>query len=174
MIKNISNKVIGLLSLTLAALMLGSFGIWVRILNLDLTVYQQVFFRNSIALVVSLFLLVVVKRNINMKNINKKFLFIYSVAFPVSVIFFTVSVLLTKIALTLFSLYVGSIIASFLIGYIFFDEKITFNKTISIILVFIGLGFLTFPISENSINLGIILVYFLVLLKQLVMLLENI
>ncbi|HCC06500.1 TPA: hypothetical protein DEP94_04080 [Candidatus Nomurabacteria bacterium] len=151
-----SNKTIGFLSLTLTALILGSFGIWVRILSTDLTIYQQIFFRNFIALLISIALLILAKRKISIKDTSKKYLFIYSIAFPVSVICFTVSILLTKIAITLFALYVGSIISSFIIGTYFFHEKITINKIISIILIFIGLILLTFPISNSNINLGII------------------
>lgn len=154
--KNLSSKAKGFLLLILAALILGSFGIWVRILNLDLTVYQQVFFRNSFALLISIVLLIFIKKQISIKNINKRYLFIYSISFPISVIFFTLSILLTKIALTLFSLYIGSIVVSFIIGHIYFKEKITFNKSLSVVLVFVGLYFITFSGSDYHMNLGII------------------
>jgi drug/metabolite transporter (DMT)-like permease len=148
----------GFLALLTTGMLLGSFGIWIRLLNHDITPYQQIAFRNIIGFLIAIIiLLVITKTKISFNDVPKKYLFAYTFLFPLVVILYTLSLLMTKIAVTTFALYIGSISASSLIGMIFFKEKMTKLKVLSLILVFIGLLFFMMPLNKITIDLGLIL-----------------
>lgn len=81
----------------------------------------------------------------------------YSFSFPFSVLFFTIASIQTKIALAVFGLYIGSLLSSLIIGIIFFREKFTGEKLLSLSLTVLGLLFLTYPLSLTTVNMGILL-----------------
>lgn len=153
----LQNRTKGFISLLLSAAILGSFGLWVRILNNDLSAYQQIFFRNSVAFLIAVAILAITRRKISIATIPRKYFFFYAISFPISVIFYTLAILKTTIPVAVFTLYIGSIVASFIIGKLVFHEKFHRNKVFGVILVLAGLVFLTMPFSVNSLNAGIIL-----------------
>ena len=152
----INNKKKGLLALLGSGLIFGSFGIWVRLLGNELTNFQQIAFRNLIALAIAILIIYFSKISINLGKVEKKHILRFGIAFPLAVIFFTYSFLETKIVLGIFSFYVGSILSSLLIGFYFFNEKIDTKKFISLILVCIGLLFFILPVGLERIDKGIV------------------
>jgi drug/metabolite transporter (DMT)-like permease len=147
-------KLIGFSSLLLAAFIFGSMAILVRFLSADLTAYQQIGFRYSLGLVLAFGLIVLLKRKINLSKIPKKYLFLYALAFPLSVVFYTLSVYQTKVITTIFGLYAGSLLFSLLLGFLFFKEKMTLLKAVSLVTVFIGLLLYSYPFSLSQLNAG--------------------
>jgi len=144
-------------SLLLAGFLFGTFGIWIRILNREMTTYQQIFFRGVVGFIFALILVVVLKQKIKFNGVNKKILLAYAICFPLAIIFFVLSLLNTKIAVTTFSFYATGIIGSLIIGIIFFKEKLTKIKVISLGLVVIGIFFLSYPLSLSTFSFGLVM-----------------
>jgi drug/metabolite transporter (DMT)-like permease len=153
-LNQIMKKLIGFLSLLLAALIFGSMSIFVRYLGHDFTVYQQIGFRNILGLGIAILLILSLKRKVDLKKIPKKYLFLYALAFPLSVVFYTLAIYQTKVITTIFGLYAGSLLFSLGIGILLFKEKVTVIKALSLLLVFIGLLIYVYPFSLSQLNLG--------------------
>ncbi len=154
-----STKLKGFLALLLAALMFGSFGIWIRELNKEMSLYQQIIFRNSFALIFALLIIIPKlshKKSLNIKKASKKNLVAYSLLIPLTVIFYNISIVNTKIAVATFIFYTASIIFSYLIGYFVFKETPTRIKYLSLAISFLGLLFLAYPFSLDAINIGLV------------------
>ena len=147
----------GFLSLLIASIVLGSFGIWIRFLSHDITSYQQIAFRNIIGFCIAVVILLVNRTKITFNKVPKTYLLAYTFSFPLTVVLYTLSLLITKIAVTTFALYIGSITASLFIGIIFFKEKMTKLKIFSLIFVCIGLLFFMMPLSKITLDLGLLL-----------------
>jgi len=146
---------LGLLSLLSSGLIFGSFGVWVRLLSVDLSSYQQIAFRNIIALGIALLIIIVTKIKLNFKGVSPKYLILFGLSFPLGVICYTLSVLNTTIMLSIFSFYLGSILSSLVIGMLVFKEKLTPQKGLSLALVILGFTF--FAKGFNSLSIGIML-----------------
>lgn len=146
----------GFLALFIAAIIFGSFGIWIRLLNHDLTNYQQIAFRNIIALVIAFLILRFRKISINKTVVKDKYVLLFGLAFPMSVIFYTFSILSTKIMITLFAFYAGELICSLFIGIKYFKEKVDAKKIISLVLASTGLLFFVGSFSNIFVNLGFV------------------
>ena len=151
------NKTKGLLALLTCAAIFGTFGILVRFLNTELSSYQQVFLRNVLSCLFAVVLALATRASWSFKDIRKKFILLYAIAFPLSNIFFTLSIINTKISLSTFSLYIGSLSVSILLGSIIFKEAITKKKIISILFLLCGLICFTYPFSFASVmNIGLL------------------
>lgn len=150
------NKLKGFLALLASGLIFGTFGIWIRLLSQELTVYQQIFLRNTIGFIFSLIIVFLLKQKWNFKGIKKLYLFAYTISFPVSVIFFVFAMLDTKIATALFAFYASSFSFSWLISNFIYKDKNSFNKIIGIVLAVIGIIIINFPLSLSSLNIGFI------------------
>jgi drug/metabolite transporter (DMT)-like permease len=147
----------GFLALLTAAIIFGSFGIWIRLLSHDFTNYQQIVFRYVIALVIASLILYFRKTKISIKDIKNKYVLLFGFAFSLSVIFYTFSILSTKIMVTLFAFYAGELICSFLIGIKYFKEKVDVKKIWSLVFAAIGLFFFVGSLSNLFINIGFLL-----------------
>lgn len=154
---NFMKKYKGFFSLLLAGFIFGTFGIWIRILNRELSPFQQILFRSFIGFCFASFFVFLLKQKWRLNRVNKKILFFYAVGFPVAIICFVLSALNTKIAVTTFSFYASGIIGSFLIGVFSFKEKITRIKIVSFVLVIIGILFLSYPLSLYSLSFGLVI-----------------
>lgn len=150
------NKTKGFLSLLSAGFIFGMFGIFVRLLNNQLSNYQQILFRSVVGFILSLLIIIFLKRKISFKNISKVNLLLFAISLPLEIILYTLAILKTKIIIAVATLYLGSILFSLISGIIFFKEKITIKKTLAIIFSFIALYCFTFPFSLKNINVGII------------------
>lgn len=152
-------KLLGFSSLFLAAVSFGSFGLWIRILNREMTVYQQIVLRNAFAFVFAILVVFFTKqfRNIPWNKVKKLNLALYTFLVPLAVITYNFSILNTKIALTTFAFYIGTILMGWVIGAVFFKEKFDLPKWFSLILVMTGLTLFVYPFSKSSLNLGFLL-----------------
>jgi drug/metabolite transporter (DMT)-like permease len=151
-------KLIGFSSLFLAGMTWGSFGIWIRLLNSYTTMYQQIVLRNVIAMIFTIVLVIVTKRYVfDLKNTKKLSLIVFGLTVPLTVIFYNIAMLTTKISITTFGLYVGTILFSTIFGVGIFKEKMTLLKVISLFCVGIGLFCFVYPFSINELSLGLLL-----------------
>jgi drug/metabolite transporter (DMT)-like permease len=147
----------GFISLLLAGFIFGTFGIWIRILNLQMTTYQQIFFRGVVGFTFASFLVFIFKQKIKLNGVNKKILLAYAFCFPLAIIFFVLSLLNTKISVTIFSFYATGIIGSLFIGSFFFKEKFTWVKVGCLGLVVVGIFFLSYPLSLSTFSFGLMM-----------------
>lgn len=146
----------GFFSLLAAGFIFGTFGVWVRILNNELTDFQQILFRNIVGFLLATLVIYVFKRKVKFKNVSYLNLFLFTISLPVTIILYTLAILKTKIIVAVASLYLGSIIFSLLLGIIFFKEKVTAVKIAAIILAVAGLFFFAWPLSLTTINIGLV------------------
>lgn len=150
------NKTKGFFSLLSAGFLFGIFGVLVRILNSELSNYQQILFRSVVGFILASLIIILFKRKISFKNISLINLLLFAVSLPLTIIFYTLSILKTKIILAVASLYLGSILFSLISGIVFFKEKLTVKKGLAIISLIIALYFFTIPFSFNNINIGLV------------------
>ncbi len=152
------NKALGFSALFFSALAFGTFGIWIRLLNQEMSIYQQVVLRNGFALVFAILIVIFTKqlRTVNWSKVKKLNLFFYILLVPLAVIAYNVAMLNTKMALATFAFYVGTILTGWVVGIFFFHEKLNAEKWISLVLVLIGIALFAFPFTNSSINLGFI------------------
>jgi len=150
------NKTKGFFYLLSAGFIFGIFGIFVRLLNNELTNYQQIFFRSIVGFILALLIIIFFKRKISFKNISLINLLLFAVSLPLTIIFYTLSILKTKIVLAVATLYLGSILFSLISGILFFKEKVTLKKGLAIISSIIALYFFTIPFSLTNINIGLV------------------
>lgn len=141
----------------LAGITFGSFGIWIRFLSQELTIYQQIVFRNILAMVFAIGIIVIGKKFLaDFAKVKKGNLFLYGLTVPLSVIFYNIAILNIKIAVTTFAFYIGSILFSWIFSVFFFKEKITILKALSLVSVIIGLACFIWPLSLSSLNIGFV------------------
>ncbi|MBU0978499.1 DMT family transporter [Patescibacteria group bacterium] len=152
------NKALGFSALFFSALAFGTFGIWIRLLNQEMSIYQQVVLRNGFAFIFAILIVIFTRqlKNINWSKVKKLNLFFYILLVPLAVIAYNVAMLNTKIALATFAFYVGTILTGWVVGIFFFHEKLNAEKWISLTLVLIGIALFAFPFTNRSINLGLI------------------
>lgn len=150
------NKTKGFFSLLFAGLLFGAFGIFVRILNQQLTSFQQIFFRSLVGFLLSALIIIIFKKKISIKKASFSNILLFGVSLPITIVLYTLAILKTKIIIAIASLYVGSIIFSLLLGIIFFKEKITLAKCLAIVFALTGLYFFAAPFSLASINIGLV------------------
>ena len=107
-----AKRLLGFNALLLTGLILGSFGVFISLLNQELSGLQQIAWRHALALGLILVLLWILKPVVNLKGIKKTTLLAYGTAFPISIVFFTYAIIETKIAVAVFALYCGSLLTA--------------------------------------------------------------
>src|SRR5258708_702633 len=147
---------IGFLALLTTGFLYGSFGIFVRVLGTEFSTFQQIFLRNFVGLIPIAAILYFKKIHFDLAGVATKYLALYTLTFPLSIIFFTLSILHTKIPVTIFSLYAGSVLTTMIFGVLLFHEKITTQKFFAMILILVGLALFTLPFSWKSLNVGVL------------------
>lgn len=122
-----------------AAFIYSTFGILIRQMALMFGDSAQTAARFAVAFVFVLFLNLIRRQSFSLpkKSLIKSCLL--GVFFGAEVLLFTVSVNNTKIANSVFLLYAASMISSFMIGTLWFKEKLTLTKITAIIIAFVGL-----------------------------------
>lgn len=152
------NKLKGLLSLLSCAVILGLFGILVRVLSRELQAYQQILFRNALGLLIALVAVALSRQSFSsLKAAAPALVALYALAFPISVVFFTLAVLRTTIITTIFALYTGSLLTSLLIGRLAFKEPMSRTKGLSLLMVLIGLVAYAYPFEQPPWSAGFVL-----------------
>ena len=147
----------GFFALLLNALFLGTYGIWVRLLQNTFTASQQVVGRSVISFLGAIIIVFFLKSHWKIQKKYNSHLAFYLISFALSTLFFTISVIQTSIALSVFSLYIGSIISAFILGIFWFQERINRKKLVSILFVIFAFLAFIIPHSSNVFNLGFIM-----------------
>ena len=153
------NNKSGFLALLGAAFILGTFGIWIRELDNAFSNTGQVIARSLMALLIISTIVIFKRKTISFKieRKNYKYLLGFCIVFPFSLICFTASATQIKVTNSLFMLYVGSLIASYLWGKLAFKESLNANKVVSITLLLLGLYAFVYPFDVGKLSGGIFL-----------------
>jgi len=149
-------KFIGPISLLTIGLLFGLSGVMAKYLSGWLSAYQVVEYRFDIALIGLLILILIFRPKISLKGIGKRVLFLYAVTFPLSVILFTLSIFNGSVALAVFSFYTATLVSSFVIGRIFFNEKIHLFKQLALFSILISVVAFTDPFHNFNLDLGLL------------------
>jgi len=150
-------KFLGFSSLFLAAVVYGSFGVWVKLLSQHMSIYQQVVLRNAFAFVMAFLIILVMRewQQVSWHKIKKSSLLFFTFLVPIDVILYNISILSTKIALATFAFYIGTILTGWVVGVISYKEKLTVEKWLSLILVLAGLAMFVYPFPSQSLVIGL-------------------
>lgn len=139
MLQFLSDKFKGALALFGSAFIYASFGLLIREMAKMYGAYSQVAARFILAFI---FILVLNRLCRNTTKVSRRNFFkavILGCFFIIAVIFFTLSVTQTKIANSVFLLYVTSMIVSLIIGTLLFKEKFTTQKVFALVVALAGL-----------------------------------
>lgn len=148
----------GFLALLFTSMIFGTFGVWIRLLSTTFSEPGQVFARSFFATIFIVLILFFKKVSpFNVVKRNRKYIVLFSIVFPLSLLCFTFSANLIKVSNSLFMLYVGSLISSALLGRFIFKERFGLTHILSLVLVFFGLSFFVYPFTIESLSLGIVL-----------------
>lgn len=151
-----SNQTKGFIALVSTAAILGTFGVLIRALSTTFSDTGQVFARSFFAALIIIG--VVLYKKINPLKVNKadrKYILIFSLVFPLSILFFTFSANLIKVSNSLFMLYVGSLVSTAFFGKVLFKEKFALQHMTSLIFVLAGLSFFVYPFNFETLSFGI-------------------
>jgi drug/metabolite transporter (DMT)-like permease len=143
-------KIYGLGALFLIGILFGISGVIAKYLSQFLTSYEIVFMRFTFAFIFTFIVFLYTRTKINFKLLDKKYLLLFSVLFPLSVIFFTLSISASKVSTAVFSFYLSNLISSFFVGKIFLKEQIRFEKWVALFLLIGALILLTNPLSVDG------------------------
>jgi drug/metabolite transporter (DMT)-like permease len=146
----------GALSLLIVGILYGLSGPLAKYLSEWLNPYQVVGLRFTIAFLLALAIFIITKKKLNLKALDKKTVILFALSFPISAIFFTLSVFFTKVSLAVFSFYISNLISSFILGKLIFKEKIDLHKSIALIFVGIALICFTNPLEGFTLSLGLL------------------
>jgi drug/metabolite transporter (DMT)-like permease len=149
-------KLKGFLSLLTVGILFGLSGPLAKLLSDSFSAYETVFVRFSVAFIVAILVSILIKNKVSFAKVPKSNLILFSITFPVSVIFFVLSVYNTKVALAIFTYYIADSLTSYALGYLFLKEKIDAFRVVCLILVFISLIFFTNIFSVFTLDTGMI------------------
>lgn len=146
----------GLVALLFTALILGTFGVWVREQDKMFGNNSQVLARSVVAMTIMAFIMILKKINFKIDKSNYKYLAIFSIVFPLSLVLFTYSATRIKVANTLFMLFVGILFSTAVWGKLVFKEKFSWQKIVALILALIGVYLFIYPFSIQKFSLGLV------------------
>lgn len=146
----------GFLALLGGAITFSFFGVFIRILNTMFGSYTQVALRGLVAMCAAFILANIKKASFKIPKDKILPVLMFALSFPLAIIFFTLSVISTKAANSVFTLYIGSLLISFFAGTFFFKEKINLQKILGMIFVVFGLLALIFPFNIKLLSAGVI------------------
>lgn len=136
----------GLISLVLAALFYGLYGVLSRIISMDFGAVFQVVARDTIVLgILTLYILKLKKWK---KVIKSDYKWFFLMTFPGIVSIVAIFIAFNNLALgtAMFAFYAASTLASYLLGFTLFKEKLTWKKITSLFTSFIGLYLMFFSL----------------------------
>lgn len=152
----VSKNLIGVLSLLAVGVLFGLSGVIAKYLSASLNPYQVVEYRFGIALVASLLLLAFTRKKLDIRRFNKKSLIFFAISFPISVVLFTLSIFNTSVAIAVFSFYTATLLTSFVLGRLFFNEALTTTKQVAFVLALLAVIILTDPFGSPSLGIGFV------------------
>ena len=118
--------------------------------------YQVVMYRFAIALLCLALLTALFRYQLSLPRAEYARVGYFTVAFAVSVLFFTLAIFNTSVSLAVFSFYAATLISSYWIGYYLFSEGLNRYKQIALGLTFLALILFTKPFSDFSLELGFV------------------
>ena len=140
----------GFFSLLACGLILAVFGLLVRVLNQYIGNFTQVGMRMLLAGIIVIPVLLNKKISLKINCVNP-FLFLALVlSFPLYIVFFTISINNTKIVNSFFYLFTSTMLTSYLLGSLFFKEKINFQKITVAVISIVGLLMFMLPFGSNK------------------------
>lgn len=151
-----SNSTKGFISLIGVGVLFGISGVIAKYLSTFLTAYQVVSLRFLVAFILIFIIFIFTKSKIKFSKVSTLSLFIFAVTFPLSVVFFTLAIFNTTVALAVFSFYISTLVSSFVLGRVLFNEAISKNKQISLVCIFIALLIITNPFKSFSLDIGFV------------------
>jgi len=153
---NFMNTNKGFFALLSCGFILAIFALFVRLLNGYIGPLTQVGARMLVATIIVFPYLILKKIPLKLNGIKLLPLSVLILSFPLYVIFFTISVINTKVANAFFYLFTVSLLTSYILGLIYFNETINKKRLFLAILSVIGLILLTYPLNINNGYLGIL------------------
>ena len=133
------NRTKGFFVLLLVGLLWALTSVFMRVLSVDLSAYQQVAYRNLIALLMVIPVVFLRKSAVRPEKIRVSHLLGFALSYPVVLVLFTLAVLHTRIEEATFALYFSSTLTGIALGFIAFREKITSMVWFGIALAFAGM-----------------------------------
>ena len=151
------NKKLGFVSLFISSILFSTYGIFSRILNKQLTVFQQLSFRYAIGVGVVLIIIFFIKKeSFDIKKFLNIKIGFFALLIPISFYFFIRSFIESKLSVAISGFYAGTILSSLCIGYFMLKEKITTNGYIGLILILFSFIFLNNLNLQEITNIGLI------------------
>lgn len=151
-----NKSILGKTSLLAIGVLFGLSGVIAKYLSSWINPYQVVEYRFAIAFLLSVIILVATKQKASFTKIDPKALFTFSLTFPISVIFFTLSIFNTSVSLAVFSFYISTLVSSFVVGKIYFKEQITKDKQIALFFILLAVIIFTDPFKNFSLQAGFV------------------
>lgn len=151
-----STRLVGVASLLGIGVLFGLSGVIGKYLSEHLNAYQVVEYRFFVALAACILFLLATRTPLTFGKIDSKTLVLFSITFPISVILFYLAIYHTTVSLAVFSFYAATLVSSFIIGRLYFDEKITTHKKIALLLVLVAVILFTNPLNGFSIGTGFV------------------
>jgi len=127
-------------------------GIYIRAMKSMFTDYGQIFFRLFIALIVTTAVVLYKKYSLKIERNKIKYVILFALTWPLAMVFFTISILSTKVVNSIFSLYITTLLTTLTAGIIIFKEKLTQKKIFALVSVICGLIFLTYPFEALALK----------------------
>jgi drug/metabolite transporter (DMT)-like permease len=118
--------------------------------------YTQVAARAAVACIISLILVFYQKVKLDIPKNKRLQVLLFAISFPLSIVFFTLSVVSIKAANSVFMIYVGSLATAFLVGKLVYKESINLQKILALILALCGLIFFVYPFDIRTLGLGVV------------------
>lgn len=152
----INKQLIGSASLLTVGVLFGLSAVIAKYLTEWLNPYQVVEYRFLVAFIGTVIILLLSRKKLKFGKLDKRTLFYFSVTFPISVIFFTLAIFNTSVSLAVFSFYIATLLTSFAVGKIYFNEDITKHKRIALIFIILAVISFTDPFEQFTLGLGFI------------------
>lgn len=152
---------LGLSSLVIAAILLSTLGIFVRFLNEFMTTLHQIGYRGFVALIPLVLIMVyfhIYKGGTYMPREKVFKIILVGIVHPASVFMLTLAYLKTSILITLFALYLGSLLSAIVLSVWYFKEPFTSIKLLASSMLVVAL-FCIVDIRSEAFVLDIGFVY---------------
>ena len=142
-----------------AAILYGTFGLFIRALQTDFDVLQQIALRSFGAALIAVPLAFAAHSKIDRKNLADPRLFLFTMLLPISIALWTWATVIGTVRSSIFGLYLGSLIASMILGRVFFRERLSRARVAGIMLSLAGLTVFCLPFDGDvtdtaSLSLG--------------------
>ncbi len=150
-------EIIGPSSLLSVGILYGLLGSATKYLGRSINAYQVIEYRFGIACLAAIVIMLVTGRKIKFKHVDISVLIIFLITFPAATIIYTVALFHTSVAVASFSFFASLVIAQFVIGRIFFHEKLDTYKAFAFAAAVISILAFTDPFHGFELSTGLLL-----------------